>query len=151
MLFSFYAASAQQINLDDKDDIVDLLSKKEFKVGEYGKVVFKYDEYDKKTASVKFKVDFYPANRSKKNRKVELTASIVQHDGFYIQNYYREISLIDSDLFFNQKYDFPTRYLLFENGELYYMDKIEIPMKDYIKMIMNGQTAGTPRYKLCDK
>ncbi len=140
---------AQKIDLSNKDQIIDHLNKKEFTVGEYGKMLIKYDDYDKAFNALKFKVEFTPTSAEKKPKKVQLEVMIFENDGFYSPDYVKSFSLKTSGAYVNDKYNFPTNYYLFENGDLYYVDKPNLSMEDYIKSLTAGEFVKSPKSFLC--
>lgn len=140
--------NAQKINLSNKEDLISYLNKKEFTVGDYGKIVFKYDEYDKAFNALKFKVEF-TLTSEKKSKKIQLETMIYENDGFYVPEYVKYITLRTPGAYVNDKYKLPTTFSLFENGELYYLDKPNISMEEYIKAINNGDFVKTPKSFLC--
>jgi hypothetical protein len=87
LIFIASFCKAQKINLSNKEELINYLNKKEFTVGEYGKMVIKYDDYDKAFNALKFKVEFTPASSEKKPKKVQLEAMIFENDGFYSPDY----------------------------------------------------------------
>jgi hypothetical protein len=148
-LFLTICLSAQKINLSNKEELINYLNKKEFTVGEYGKIAFKYDSYDNNFKALKFKAEFTPSGSDKKAKKIQLETMIFEHDGFYIQSYFRNLNLKTPGAFVSDNYDFPTIYNLFENGEMYYVEKPNISMEEYIKSITTGQYISASKNVLC--
>jgi hypothetical protein len=140
---------AQKINFSNKEEIINFLNKKEYTVGEYGKIAFKYDSYDNNFKALKFKAEFTPSGSDKKAKKIQLETMIFEHDGFYIQSYFRNLNLKTPGAFVSDNYDFPTIYNLFENGEMYYVEKPNISMEEYIKSITTGQFISASKNVLC--
>jgi hypothetical protein len=148
-LFLTICLSAQKINLSNKEELINYLNKKEFTVGEYGKIAFKYDSYDNNFKALKFKAEFTPSGSDKKAKKIQLETMIFENDGFYIQSYFRNLTLKTPGAFVSDNYDFPTMYNLFENGEMYYVEKPNISMEEYIKAITTGQFISASKNVLC--
>lgn len=140
---------SQKINLTDKEEVIKQLNKKEFNVGKYGKMILFYDDYDKDFKTLKFKVEFTPASNDKKSKKIKLATDIFVMDGFYNPSYMTSFVLKTAGALMNENYEFPTMFLLFENGELYFADKINISMEDYIKLITKETVIKTGNYVLC--
>jgi hypothetical protein len=74
---------------------------------------------------------------------------IFENDGFYSPDYVKSFSLKTSGSYVNDKYNFPTNYNLFENGEMYYVDKPNISMDEYIRAITTGQFISSAKNLLC--
>jgi hypothetical protein len=74
---------------------------------------------------------------------------IFEHDGFYIQSYFRNLTLKTPGAHVNDNYDFLTMYNLFENGEMYYVEKPNISMDEYIKALTTGQYNLPSKSILC--
>jgi hypothetical protein len=140
---------AQKIDLSNKDQIIDYLNKKEFTVGEYGKIAFKYDSYDNNFKALKFKAEFTPSGTETKPKKIQLETMVFESDGFYIQDFCRNLTLKTPGAFLNDNYNFPTMFNLFENGDMYYVDKPNISMDEYIKAITTGQFISSAKNVLC--
>jgi hypothetical protein len=112
-------------------------------------MVIKYDDYDKAFNAMKFKVEFTPTSSEKKPKKIQLETMIFENDGFYSPDYIKSFSLKTSGAYVNDKYNFPTNYNLFENGEMYYVDKPNISMDEYIRAITTGQFISSAKNVLC--
>jgi len=152
-LFFFNLGFSQQINLSDKEDLVKFLNNKEFNVGNYGKIIFDFDKYEKNFNMVNFKVT-YEIQGNKKPKKIKLYAKVyLSDDSFNSFGYVRDIKLTkEESVFFDEPYPFPTIFLLFENGELYYRDKNSMTMNQYIDVIKKGGDwkFNIPKYYLCN-
>jgi hypothetical protein len=141
--------NAQKINLSNKEELIKFLNKKEVTVGQYGKMVLSYDSYDKAFNALKFKVEFTPTSSEKKPKKIQLETMVFEADGFYIQDYVRNFDLKTPGAFVNDKYDFPTSFTFFENGEIYFRDQPTLSMEEYIKAIVNSTFISSAKYVLC--
>lgn len=95
---------SQKVNFSNKDEFVEFLNKKEFMVGQYGTLTFDYDGYEKDFRGLKFKVSFTPSSSGKKSKKILFQTMILEYDGFYIPNFFRDISLNNPGLYVNNSY-----------------------------------------------
>ena len=140
---------SQKIKLTDKKELIKELDNKEFNVGPYGKMIMYYDDFDKDFNKLKFNVEFMPASSDKK-KKIKLATDIVFMDGFYNPSYMTSFTLgKPGGSLMNEGYAFPTNFILFENGELYYADKTSLSMTEFIKAITTKATIQSPKYVLC--
>ena len=149
LLFILSIGYSQKINLTDREELIKNLDKKEFNVGQYGILTMFYDDYDKDFKTLKFKVEFLPASNEKKSKKIKLETDIFLMDGFYNPSYTISIALKTPGTFVNENYNFPTIFMLFENGELYFKDKTNLSMEDCIKLIKDGSIGSPSKFILC--
>ena len=148
----FYSTIAfnQQIDLADEKSLRTFLDDKQFTVGNYGSIKFKYTGYDKDFGNVKFDVE-YTIPGEKKPKKIAFKADItIKWDEFYLPKYARFFSLKNTNSFAQIFYNVPTNFELFENGELYYQDRTTITMEEYLKARKGGEySIKAAPFKLC--
>jgi hypothetical protein len=114
---------SQSIIMTDKDDLISALHKKTFIVSNYGEIKFILDKFDKDFLMFSFKVE-YTIYGEKKNKTYDLRTSFpLTNGGFYIPDFYKDMSISQDVALKTLRSDFPTRFQLLQNGELYFLDK----------------------------
>ena len=142
---------SQKVNLSNQESVKAFLDDKKFTVGNYGTVTFNYKEYDKDFNRLEFTV-IYEVPGQKKPKKIMFETDIVlTWDEFTLPAFVRPIGLTVPGLLYLPNYNIPLFFDLYETGELYYMDKPEFKMQEYIESKTNGNfTHITGPYKLCN-
>ncbi len=142
--------NSQKILLSDESSVKSFLDDKQFTVGEYGTIKFKYTSYEKDFGMLKFNVE-YLIPGGKKGKKIAMVADImIKLDEFYSPSYVRFLSMKSGNSFTQLNYNLPTNFQLFENGELYFQDRTTISMTDYLNAIKTGKySINAGEYKLC--
>ena len=141
----------QKIILNDLESVKGYLDDKKFVVGEYGSITFKYKEYDKDFNQIKFSV-FYEVPGQKKPKKLLFeTAILLAWDEFTLPSFTRPIVLHVPGVLYQQNFNIPLFFDLYETGDLYYMDKPTFNMEEYIEAKTSGRFfTKTAQYKLCN-
>ena len=141
---------SQMVNLSDHKSVKEFLNKKEFKVGDYGKIKFTFLKYDKDFGSLQFNVLYTINTQSKPIKKLMQCDVFVESNSFVLPNFMRGITLRNGSSMKMLNINAPSNFQLFENGELYYQDRAEIDMDEYIENITSGKySLGAAPYKLC--
>lgn len=144
-------AFTQIIDLSNEESVKNFLDEKQFVVGEYGTIKFHYSNYDKTFGKIEFNVD-YIIPGEKKPRKIMLKADImIKMDDFVSPSFVRGFSLNIPNSFSILNLNRPTHFELFENGELYYQEKSNITMSEYLNARKSVDFAiKSAQYKLCE-
>ena len=142
---------SQELILADESSVKSFLDDKQFTVGEYGTIKFKYVSYVKDFGMLKFNVE-YLIPGGKKGKKIAMVADImIKLDEFYSPSYVRGFSMKSGNSFTQLNYNLPTNFQLFENGELYFQDRTTLSMTDYLNAIKTGKySINAGEYKLCN-
>jgi hypothetical protein len=151
LVVSSFMGFTQNIILSSEESLKKFLDDKQFVVGEYGTVTFHYSSYDKTFGKMEFNVE-YLIPGEKKPRKILLKADIMlKLNDFMFPSFVRSISLSNPNSFLLLNLNLPTNFELFENGDLYYQDKLTMTMTDYLNARKSGSFSITaPPYKLCE-
>jgi hypothetical protein len=149
LLYSTVAFN-QTIKLSDENSVKSFLDDKQFTVGNYGSVKFKYVSYEKDFGTMKFNVE-YSLPGEKKPKRIALSTDImIKLDEFYSTSYVRGFSLKSMNAFSQLNLNIPTNFELYENGELYYQDKTTMTMNEYMEARKTGEfSIKTGPYKIC--
>lgn len=141
----------QSIKLSDENSVKTFLDNKQFNVGSYGSIKFKYVSYEKDFGTIKFNVE-YSIPGEKKPKRITLNTDImIKLDEFYATSFVRGFSLKSMNSFSQINLNLPTNFELYENGELYYQDKTTMTMNEYLEARKNGGfSIKAAAYKLCD-
>jgi hypothetical protein len=150
LLYSTVAFN-QTIKLSDENSVKSLLDDKQFTVGNYGSIKFKYVSSEKDFGTIKFNVE-YSIPGEKKPKRITLSTDImIKLEEFYSTSFVRGFSLKSMNTFSQINLNLPTNFELYENGELYYQDKNTMTMKEYMEARKNGEfSIKAAPYKLCD-
>lgn len=152
-LLSFISTTvvfSQIINLSNAESVKEFLDDKKFTVGNYGTITFNYKEYDKDFNRLKFNVIYEVPSQKKPKKIIFETDVMLTWDEFTFPTFVRPIGLTVPGVLYLPNYNIPLFFDLYETGELYYMDKPEFNMQDYIESKINGNFIRlTGPYKLC--
>lgn len=148
---SFGNLFAQKLDLSNRKALTEYLDGRQYQISDYGTVRFNYQEYDKILRSIKFVAD-YNINKGKKTEKHKCEVSLFYYPDPY--NIPDGVIFLDirpkNHLEVEQGFDFPTKFMITNKGELYYMERININSEEYINHIINGTMPARGRtYKLC--
>ena len=143
----YFFTYSQNIDLSSENAIREYLNDKEFKVGNYGKVQFIYDKFNRDFGSIDFRVLYQISDQT-----IPLKASIFLNvDNFYSPKYFKAIIISDTNPYKSLNLGVPTIFQLFENGALYYQEKTTMTMDEWIGALSSGKAnVNVPLYKKCD-
>jgi hypothetical protein len=147
-----FTALSQSINLSDPESVKEFLDETHYQLGDYGSVFFKYDKYDKDFGKIVFDA-MYLLPGGKKPVKVLFKAEImIANNDFISPSFVRSFVLRNPNSFVIDNYNYPLVFELYDNGELYYQEKLHMEKSEYILSRKSGQTfKNIPPYKLAQK
>ncbi len=123
LLLFFQKGYSQSVIMTDKDNLISALNKKTFIVSNYGEIKFIFDKFDKDFLSFSFNVE-YTIYGGKKNKTYDLHTSFpLTYGGFYMPDFFKDMIISQDVAMKTLRSDFPTRFQLLQNGELYFLEK----------------------------
>jgi hypothetical protein len=122
----------QKVNLSDLESMKAYLDDKTFTVGNYGTITFQYKSYDKDFNSVVFTVIYEIPGQKKPKKLLFETKIMLTFDEFVIPSFTRPVHLSAPGLLYSMNFGIPLFFDLYENGEMYYMDKLNYDMQEYL-------------------
>lgn len=145
---------SQNIDLTNKKELKNYLNGSSFKVGNYGSIKFSYDSYDKDFLMLTFKVK-YTLFKDKRNKTYKFYTSFpLTYGGFYQPDFFKEFTISHKNQMSTLISDFPTRFQLLQNGELYFLDKSNSYTFNqyYKKTIKSGEKIYVKKnWRFCEK